>query len=238
MKALLRTGIHTFSAPDTLRGAGDFLQREVHWTGFFTGHTGDAQFLFPLDLHKAEPVEPAIDCPQRAQILAKRPVYFHRQQYNGNQNSQLPQKQTASLVLKSLVRAKQRDCTEQGAGGTQIFTECGDFRQSPKQKHGTDTHQKNQHCVFSILQDVVIGQALFLIEDGDFVQKILYQPKGAQPAADKAPQQATEHEEDTQGSERNMKPSLIQQRLQRPYWARGHGPRAGVAVQPRNTGVF
>ena len=151
MKALLRTGIHTFSAPDTLRGAGDFSQRESHWTGFFTGHTGDTQFLFPLDLHKAEPVKPAIDCPQRAQILAKRPVYFHRQQYNGNQNPQLPEEQTAGLAPESLIRAKQRDCTEQGAGGAQIFAECRDFCKSPKQKHGADTHQKDQHCVFSIL---------------------------------------------------------------------------------------
>lgn len=238
MKALLRAGVHAFSAPDTLRGAGDFLQREAHWTGFFTGHTGDTQFLFPLDLHKAEPVKPAIDCPQRAQILAKRPVHFYGQQYNGNQNPQLPQKQPAGLTPQGLICTEQRDCTEQGAGGTQIFTERGEFRKSPKQKHGTDTHKKNQHCVFSILQDVVIGQTLFLFEDGDFVQKILYQPKGTQPAADEASQQAPEHEEDAQGSERNMKTSLIQERLQRPYWARGHSSGAGIAVQSRNTGIF
>ena len=54
------------------------------------------------------------------------------------------------MALESLVRAKQRDCTEQGAGGTQIFAERGNFRQSPEQKRRADTYQKNQHCVFSI----------------------------------------------------------------------------------------
>ena len=63
MQALLWTGIHTFSAPDTLWGAGNFLQGEAHWTGFFAGHTGNAQLLFPMDLHKAESIEPAINGP-------------------------------------------------------------------------------------------------------------------------------------------------------------------------------
>ena len=214
------------------------MQREAHWTGFFTGHTGDTQFLFPLDLHKAEPVKPAIDCPQRAQILAKRPVYFYGQQYNGNQNPQLPQKQPAGLTPQGLICTEQRDCTEQGAGGTQIFTERGEFRKSPKQKHGTDTHKQNQHCVFSILQDVVIGQTLFLFEDGDFVQKILYQPKGTQPAADKSSQQTAEQEEKAQGGKGDLEAPLVQQGLERPDGAGGEGSGAGIAVQSRNTGIF
>jgi hypothetical protein len=97
MQALLWTGIHTFSAPDTLRRAGDFLQREVHWTGFFTGHTGDTQFLFPLDLHKAEPVEPAVDGSQGAQILTEGAVHLHREKDDGKQNAQLPKEQSAGL---------------------------------------------------------------------------------------------------------------------------------------------
>ena len=36
---------------------------------------------------------------------------------------------------------------------------------------------------------MVQGQSLFLAENRDFVQKVLDQPKGAQPPADKAPQQ-------------------------------------------------
>ena len=77
-----------------------------------------------------------------------------------------------------------------------------------------------------------------LLKDGDFVQKVLHQAKGAQPAADKAPQQAAEQEEKAQRGEGDLKPLLIQQGLQGAKGAGGDGPGAGVAVQPRDTGVF
>ena len=70
------------------------------------------------------------------------------------------------------------------------------------------------------------------------MQKVLHQPEGAQPAADEAPQQASEHKEKAQGGEGYLKAPLIQQRLQGPDGAGGHGPGAGVAIQPRNAGVF
>lgn len=143
MQALLRAGVHTFPASDTLWGVENFLQREGHQTGFFTGQTGGTPFLFPMSLYQTEPVEPAINRSQRAQTFAER----------------------------------------------------RDFRIFPKQKYGTDAQQRNQHHIFSIFYDVVIGQALFPFEDGDFVQEILYQSKGAQPAADETPQQTAEQEE-------------------------------------------
>ena len=83
-----------------------------------------------------------------------------------------------------------------------------------------------------------MGQALSFFEDGDFVQEVLYQPEGAQPAADKAPQQAAEEEEEAQGGERDLKAPLIQQGLERSDGAGGDSPGAGVAVQPRDAGVF
>ena len=70
------------------------------------------------------------------------------------------------------------------------------------------------------------------------MQKVLHQPEGAQPAADEAPQQASEHKEKAQGGEGYLKAPLIQQRLQGPDGAGGHGPGAGVAIQPRNADVF
>ena len=238
MQALLRAGIHAFSAPYALWGLGNFLQREVHWTGFFAGHTRDTQVLFPLDLHKAEPVEPAINSPKWTQILAEGPVNLHGEQRNANQNSQLPKEQTASLATKSLVCTKQRNRAEQGAGGAQIFAKRRDFCKSSKQKHGTNAHQKNQYCIFSILQDMVTGQILLLFEDGDFVQKILHQSKRAQPAADKAPQKAAEQKEKAQCGKGNLKASLVEQRLQGADGARGDGAWTGVAVQSWNTDVF
>lgn len=82
------------------------------------------------------------------------------------------------------------------------------------------------------------GQALFFLEDGDFMQQVLHQPKGAQPAADKAPQQTAEEEEEAKGGEGNLEAPLIQQGLESPDGAGGDCPRTGVAVQAGDTGVF
>lgn len=82
MQALFRAGVNTFTASYALRGTGDFTDLERYRAGFFTGSTGNTLFLFPVDLHKAEPVEPAVDRAQRAQILAERPKNFHGKNYN------------------------------------------------------------------------------------------------------------------------------------------------------------
>ena len=63
---------------------------------------------------------------------------------------------------------------------------------------------------------MVQGQSLFLAENRDFVQKVLDQPKGAQPPADKAPQQTARQEEKSQHGERYLETLLVQQGLQRP----------------------
>ena len=238
MQALLWAGIHAFPAADALRGAGNLLEGQGHRAGLFAGLAGGAPLLFPVNLYQAEPVEPAVDGPQRAQVLAERTVGLDRQQDDSQQNPQLPQEQPARLAAQGAVGAEQGDGSQQGSGGTQKFAKRRDLGKSAPQKHGAGKHQQNQHRVLSIFQDVVVGQALSFFEDGDFVQEVLYQPEGAQPAADKAPQQAAEEEEEAQGRERDVKAPLIQQRLERPDGAGADGTGAGVAVQPRDTGVF
>ena len=57
------------------------------------------------------------------------------------------------------------------------------------------------------------GQALFLFEEGNLMEKVLDQPEGAQPSADKAPQHTPEHKEKSQGGEGDLETSLVQQRL-------------------------
>ena len=73
------------------------MQGESRWTGPFTGHAGDAPLLFPVNLYQAESVEPAINRAQWAKVLAEGPVNLDREQDNGKQNPQLPEKQTACL---------------------------------------------------------------------------------------------------------------------------------------------
>lgn len=135
VKTLLRTGVHAFSAADTLRGAGDFLQGESSWTCSFAGHAGDTLLFCPVDLYQAEPVEQAIDSSKRAQILAEGAVNFYGQHHNAKQDPKLPEEQSLGLTAQGFICDEQGKGTEQGAGGTQIFAERGDFRVSHKQKH-------------------------------------------------------------------------------------------------------
>ena len=92
MQAFLRAGVHTFPTPDALRGAGDFSEREGSRAGLFAGMAGDTLPLIPLDLHKAKSIEPAINRPQRAQILTEGPENLHREQPDADQDPQLPEK--------------------------------------------------------------------------------------------------------------------------------------------------
>ena len=82
VQAFFRTGVHAFSAADTLWRAGNLVERKSHRTGLFAGHAGNAELLFPMNLHQAESVEPAVNCPQWTQILAKRPINFDGEQDN------------------------------------------------------------------------------------------------------------------------------------------------------------
>lgn len=64
---------------------GNLLQGEGNRTGHFAGMAGNAPLLVPVDLYKAEPVEPAINYPQRTQVLAEGMENLHREQENSEQ---------------------------------------------------------------------------------------------------------------------------------------------------------
>ena len=53
-----------------------------------------------------------------------------------------------------------------------------------------------------------------------------------------AAKKAAEQEEEAQHGEGDLEALAVQKRLERPDGAGGHGPGAGVAVQPRDAGVF
>jgi len=57
---------------------GDLADNERHWIDLLTGRAGNALLPLPVDLYWAEPVELAIDCPQRAKILAEWAIDLHR----------------------------------------------------------------------------------------------------------------------------------------------------------------
>lgn len=81
-------------------------------------------------------------------------------------------------------------------------------------------------------------QTLPLLKQGNSMKQILYQAKRTEPAAHKAPQNASEHKEKPQNPERNLDAPLIQHRLECPDGTGADGTRTGIAVQSRYTGIF
>lgn len=238
MQTFRRTRPYASAAPYTLRGAGNFPRGKPHRAGLFAGGAGDAALLFPVYLHKAETVEPAVDGSQGTKILAKRAVNLDGEKQDHEQYPQLPRKQGPKLPADLPVGGKEGDCAEQGSGGTQILAERRNLGETPEQEQGAQSHQTYQDQIFAVFQDMVQGQPLPFAENGNFMQKILYQAEGAQPAADKTPQQAPKQEENAQHGKGDMETPLVQQRLERAYGAGGHRAGTGIAVQPRNTGVL
>ena len=112
MQAVLRACAHAFAASDALGGAGNFPGGKGYRACAFTGSAGDAPFLLPVNLHKAEPVEPAINRAQRAQILEEGLVYFYGKNQNKDQNSQLPEKQPSRLAAQHFIGSEERDCAK------------------------------------------------------------------------------------------------------------------------------
>ena len=55
------TGFYAFTAAYAFRGTGYFAGGEGHRTCLFTGSAGGTLMLFPMNLHQAEAVEPAVD---------------------------------------------------------------------------------------------------------------------------------------------------------------------------------
>lgn len=162
-------GGNAFPTADTFRGAGNLPHGKRHGTRLFTGVAGGAALLFPVDLHQAEPIEPAVDRPQRAQVLAERAVHLYGQHHKKQQDPQLPEKQTARLTPQRVVGSQQGEGAEKRAGGAEKLAKRGHPGISAEQKQGANSHQKNQHHIFSVFQNAVPGQALFLFENRDFM---------------------------------------------------------------------
>lgn len=68
------------------------MQGERCRTGLFTGMAGNTLLRVPVNLYEAELIKPAINCPQRAQVLTEGPVNFQGQRRKEQQHPQFPKK--------------------------------------------------------------------------------------------------------------------------------------------------
>ena len=74
---------------------GRFCHVHVHLAGSGAFPAGDALILIHLHLEEGHPVEQRVECAQRAEPLAKRPVEQHTQHDHRQQNAEFPCKQLA-----------------------------------------------------------------------------------------------------------------------------------------------
>ena len=150
MQTFHGTRSYAAAASDALRGTGDLTDGQIHRTGFLAGAAGDARFLFPVDLHPAEAVEPAVDGAQGAEVLAEGAVDLYGKQQDQQQDSELPEEKSSDLASKQPIGREQGQRAQKGAGGAQIFAERRNFGKAAEQKQGTDTYKKYKDCVFSV----------------------------------------------------------------------------------------
>lgn len=230
MQASCRAGVHTFAASDAFGGTGYFIDGKRYRTGLFASPAGNTPFLFPMNLHKAEPVEQAVYCAQRTQILAERPVNLYGKNQQKDQDSQFPEKQSPCLAAQHFIGGKKGNCAKQRSRGAQIFAECRNLGEASEQKQGANAYQQEQNRIFPIFQDRVEGQTFSFMKHRYLMQKILYQPERAKPAADKAPQETSKQEEKSQCRKGNLKTLPVQQSLKRPDGTGGYRPGTGVTI--------
>lgn len=150
VQTLFWAGGHAVPAPDTCRRTGDLLHRKGHRAGPLTSPAMAAGTLLPPDLDQAKTVKPAVDRPQRAQILAERPIDLDGEQTDPDQDPDLPEEQPSRLAAQHLVPAKERDRPQQRPGGTQIFAKSRDLGKAAEQKHRAYAHQPHQSHIPSI----------------------------------------------------------------------------------------
>lgn len=203
------TGFCALPAADAFCRHGDFFRFQIDRTGLLTCHTMDTGMLFPMDLHQTEPVEPSVDGAERAQILTERTKNLDREKQKENQYRKLPEEESPCLISEKLVASHERKCSEKGAGWAQVFAEGGNFGKSAEQEHGTNAYEQYEHGVFSIFQNMVEGKLLPLSEKGNPVEQVLQKAEGAEPAADKTPEQTSKEEEKSKHCKGNLESALI-----------------------------
>ena len=141
-------------------------------------------------------IQQGIECPQRAQPLAKRAVKQHTQHSHRQQNGEFPGKQAAQGPPNAGIGKRQGDRPLQHALGAEILAEVGVSHAHvvhKERRQENDHHQQNG--VLEVCQglELLCGELLCR----DLMQQLLKPAEGTQKAADEAPQQDSQQNEET-----------------------------------------
>ena len=212
---------------------GRFRHIHIHLAGSGAFPAGDALILIHLHLEEGHPVEQRVERAKRAEPLAEGTVEQHAQHDHRQQDAEFPCKQLAQRRPDAGIGKGQRDGSLQHALGAEVFAEerVSHANIVHKERRQQENHHQ-QDSVFQVCQRLqpLCGKLL----SGDFVQQLLKPAEGTEEAADKAPQQHAQQNEEACDIVGEAELGRPHHRLKRPDGAGPGRRRTGVAVQPRH----
>ena len=209
----------------------------IHAAGPAARAAGGASVLIDGQAAEGMLVEQGVEGPQGAEPLAEGPVEKDGQHHHPNQKTALPGKQRPQAGPDTLIGQRQGEPALQDPGGAEIFAEKGVAQPHLiNHRHGQQDHKHHQNPIFQIGQPVQPAGAVF--PGGELVQQLLKPSKGAQKAADPAPQKCAQKDEDAHNVVEYLVLGGADHRLQGANGAGCRGGGAGVTVQPRNAHAF
>ena len=189
---------------------------------------------------EGETAEKAVEGPQGADEPAEGPVAEDAGQPDDAQDHPFVGEDGAQLIeggaVGGMLQVAHRAL--QGAGRADVFAESRqDFVLSDAEPDRDRDDENSQEHIFQVRKHPG-DPALPDFRRGDFVQQLLDQPQGAEPAADRPAEDHAEEGQDAQDVPRRGMPGGVQRVLQGTQGAAGDGAGAGIAVEPGDADGF
>ena len=205
----------------------------IHLADLRAFSAGNAFVRVHLHLEQRDLVKKRVERAQRTQPLAEGAVEQHAQYDHRQQDAKFPCKQAAQCRPDAGIGKGQRDSPLQHALWAEVFAE--EWISHAHIVHKECRQQEYHHQQNGILEVSQRFQPLCgKLLRGDFVQQLLKPAKGAQKAADEAPQQNAQQNEKACDIIGEAKLRRAHHCLKRPDGAGPGRRRAGVAVEPRH----
>ena len=139
---------------DTFAAADAFMIRDmadIHLAMIYALAAADTLAVFHSDTEEGELVEQAVNGAQRAQEPAEHPEDKYRSSEQAYKQQEFPGKQGAQHGKVALVHGvgQQRNAALQGACGTDVLAERGQWDIAQGIENGDDEHKKDQDHIFS-----------------------------------------------------------------------------------------
>lgn len=238
-ESLSRTYFFAFSAAYALGIVGVFHRVAAHIAGLCTCAAAGAFILIHPITKNRDRIEYGIDGAEGAYVFAKRAIDDKGQEHNSCKQGQLPCVEPAESAAQTFVEQNKGDAALKCADRADELAEirCA-LTQNVHQKHGQEYDKNNKDDIFQLSQQLVAAEAFDFFGKGYFVQQLLNKSEGTQPAADKAPDQCADENEETGHIEGEFEIPASDDGLHGTNGTGTGGSGAGIAIKPRDAKVF